>query len=224
MQDQVLSAGSNSILISVEALASESYSDLIKVRRPGQKFQPAVGKERAIAVSYKDLIVVTRFHGQPFGPVASVIDHRLGGMLEQAVNSSSFQSHQGESLVVELEARGLGSGNARKILVVGLGDPAAYGQFVYCGLVGHVIKEATDLESEQVMLLLSDLNCGENRLSEERFAAILSCRVAHHFATLAEHGRLKKIRLVVAPDTKERVEACLTASVPLCRICVDPSI
>lgn len=224
MQDHVVSVGSNSISISVEALAAESYSDLIKARRTGKKFQPAVGKERAISVSYKDLLVVTRFQGRSFGPAASAIDKKLGGALQQAVDDSAFQARQGESMVFELEARGLGSGNSRRILVVGLGDPALYGQFVYCGLIGCVIEESVNLQSEQVLLLLDDLHDATNRVSEEGFARVLSCRVAHHLATYAEHGRLKKIRLVVAPDVKERVEASFTASQPVCRICSDPSL
>ncbi|MDZ4833899.1 MAG: M17 family peptidase N-terminal domain-containing protein [Candidatus Melainabacteria bacterium] len=224
MHDQVVSLGSNSISISVEALAAESYPDLIKARRAGKKYQPVVGNERAISVSYKDLLVVTRFHGRPFGPVASAIDKRLGGSLEQAVENSSFRARQGETMIFELEARGLGSGNARRILVIGLGDPALCGQFVYCGLIGCVIEECINLEPEQVILLLNDLQDNNIRVQEENFARVLSCRVAHHLSTQAEHGHLKKIRLVVAPDVKDRVEASFTARQSVCQICSNPNL
>ncbi len=224
MQNHLISACSNAISISVEGLSEKGYSDLIKVRRPGKKYQPANGQERAISVSYKDLLVVTRFHGRAFGPVAAAIDKSLCGALEEAVENSGFQSRQGESMVFELESRGLGSGNARKILIVGLGEPVVCGQFVYCGLIGRVIEESVNLESEQVLLLLSDLTTTEHRVSEESFAKVLSCRLAHHIATQAEHGRLKKIRLVVAPDVKDQMEAGFTASQSLCRICSDPSL
>lgn len=224
MQDHIVSTGSNSISISVEALATESYPDLIKARRAGKKFQPAAGTERAIAVSYKDLLVVTRFRGRPFGPIASAVDKKLGGALQQAVDDSGFRARQGESMVFELESRGLGSGNARRILIVGLGDPALYGQFVYCGFIGRVIEESINLESEQVILLLNDLHDQTNRVSEEGFARVLSCRVAHHLSTYAEHGRLKKIRLVVAPDVEERVETSFSANQPVCRICAEPNL
>ena len=224
MQNHLISACSNAISISVEGLSEGSYSDLIKVRRPGKKYQPANGQERAISVSYKDLLVVTRFHGRAFGPVAAAIDKSLCGALEEAVANSAFQSRQGESMVFELESRGVGSGNARKILVVGLGEPAVCGQFVYCGLIGRVIEESVNLDSEQILLLLTDLHNENNRFSEESFAKVLACRVKNHISTQAEHGRLKKIRLVVAPELQPGVDASFSETESLCRICANPSL
>lgn len=211
------------ISISVEALAPESYTDLIKRRRPGHRYRPAVGEKRAISVSYRDLIVLTSFNGMPLGTVAAAIDTQLDGALSRAIDVANFQARQGETLVFDLEARGLGSGNARRILMIGLGDPALSGQFVYCGLVGCVINEAAALEAEQVLLPLTDLTVGTSALSMQRFTSILRCRIKQHLTTEVEHGRLKKVRLVVGDDKKDEAETGLQAGPPLCRICADPT-
>lgn len=217
MNNKITTSG---LSFSVEVLGPENYSDLVRVRRPGSKFKPA----RAIAVSYKDLFVLTRFRGKPFGAIAAAIDSRLDGAIDKAIEADSFQSRQGETLVVDLEARGLASGNARKAVVIGLGDQSVYGRFIYCGLIGTVISQAAKLDAEQVMLFLPDLNGASDELSVKQFAAVLMCRLRQHLAADVEHGRLKLFRLVVSADMKEEIEAGLFEREPLCRICVDPAI
>jgi leucyl aminopeptidase len=213
----------SSVAITVESLPASSYSDLIKRRKPGQKYRPAAGTDRAIQVGHKDLIVLTKFHNEEFGKVALAVDKQLDGALQEAVNASDFSGRQGETLLVQLEARGLGSGNARKVLLVGLGNRPNYGQLVFCGFVGCVLSESSTLEAEQILLPLADI-AGTDTAAPARLASVLKCRVNQHLATSVEHGRLKKIRLAVLPEWHGNVEEALVEREQLCRTCSDPSI
>ncbi len=209
------------VSVTVEALDPNSYTDLIKRRKPGQKYRPAQGNERAIQVNYKDLIVISRFHNERFGKVGQAVDSQVEGFLQQTIDASDFTGKQGETLVVDLEAHGLGSGNARKALIVGLGNRPDCEQLVFCGFVSAVLKESAALNVEQVLLPLDDV---ASAATAARFASVLQCRTDHHLATAVEHGRLKKIRIVVAPESFAAAEAALRSKQQLCRVCSEPEL
>jgi len=211
-----------SISISVEVLAPESYADLVKRRSPGTKFHPAVGDKRAIDVSYKDLLILTKFKGEGLGPLAQAVDARLDGMLQSAIDQSGFQGKQGETVLLNLESAALGSGNARKILVVGLGKRELYGQFVWCGLVSTIMSEAAELSAEHILLGLNDLPEGDEWLTASQLASVLRCRVRQYLSKEVERGRLKKIRLIVSREKQEDVESGLAELEPLCIVCSNP--
>lgn len=209
-----------SIAVSVEPLAESKYADLVRYRAPGTK---SAGK-RAIAVSYKDLIVITKRHNEPLGALAAALDGRLNGAVSAAMDSANFQAKQGETLLVGLEERGLGSGNARNVLVVGLGDRNACSQFVYCGLVGCVLTQVPSIGCEQVILPLADLFDKSETDKFRHFGAIMHCRLGQQLLGEEDHGRLKKIRLVVDESVKDALEAGLAHETQVCRICSGPTI
>ncbi len=203
--------------ITVEALAPDRFVDLIKTRK-----QLRTEAEQAISVSYKDLLVVTRFKAHPFGPVANAINKALDSLLDRAIEGSKFTARQGETLMVELESVDLPSGNARRILVVGLGEPKSCPRFQLCALFSCLINEATTADAEHIILPVVDL---VSTAREARaLTSVLKCRIDQHLSSRVEHGRLKRIRLLVDTSMKEDAEAGLADEQPICKICSEPEL
>lgn len=211
------------VQISIEILNPDSYSDLVKQRRPGTKYRPANGKSRAIAVSYKDKIVLPMFENEPLGAAGKAIDNQIGGNLSATLQNEGFTGRQGESLTVNLEEAGFGSGNARRITLIGMGESSNQSQFSVCGLAGMIISGSQIHLDENVILPLEDLLKTPEEISH--FVTVLCCRLEHHLATQVEHGLLKKIRVLVSSANAQPAnEGVKRYHGRLCAVCSEPEL
>lgn len=213
-----------SVTIEIEVLNADSFSDLIKQRRPGHAYRPAKGTTRAISVSFKDMILLPLYAHESPGPVGQAIDRQIGGNLTESITAEEFDGTQGRSFVIDLEAAGLGSGNPRRIVAVGMGPRADCGQFSYCALAGTIISIAERHMNGNIIVPLQDLFDSKDERSVRQFVAVLTCRLEQHLNSKVEHGLLKRVRLLVDEGVKDAAVAALSSfGKPLCGVCSDPS-
>lgn len=174
-----------------------------------------------ITVTPTDLLILTLFQDTLLGDGPAALDEQLGGAITKHIRESAFEGKLGEDSVIDLSQDS--ASPAKRVMLLGLGRSAEFGQPVICAAYQRILDTARNLACGRVTLVVFPNRLTKQSMNLTGLFAVLACRIlrAQDAETL---GNLKEVEILASHQARRSILAGLDSPCQLCTHCSNPCL